>query len=115
MTMNDTWGFKKDDHNWKSTDDLIHKLVDIVSKGGNFLLNVGPTAEGEIPQPSVERLDEIGRVDGRQRREHLRHHGQPVQAACPGAAARRSRASSTCTCSTGPTTASWSCPDCRTT
>jgi alpha-L-fucosidase len=61
MTMNDTWGFKKDDHRWKSTEDLIQKLVDIVSKGGNFLLNVGPTAEGEIPAPSVERLVEIGR------------------------------------------------------
>ena len=61
MTMNDTWGFKKDDHNWKSTEDLIHKLVDIVSKGGNFLLNVGPTAKGEIPQPSIQRLAEIGR------------------------------------------------------
>ena len=61
MTMNDTWGFKKDDHKWKSTEDLIHKLADIVSKGGNFLLNVGPTAEGEIPAASVQRLAEIGR------------------------------------------------------
>ncbi len=61
MTINKTWGFKKDDHNWKPTADLLHKLVDIVSKGGNFLLNVGPTAEGLIPQPSVDRLDEMGR------------------------------------------------------
>jgi alpha-L-fucosidase len=60
MTMNDTWGFKTNDHNWKSTRDLILKLSDIVSKGGNFLLNVGPTSEGEIPQPSIERLKEIG-------------------------------------------------------
>ncbi len=60
MTMNDTWGFKSYDHNWKSTEDLIHKLCDIVSKGGNFLLNVGPTAEGEIPQPSIDRLREVG-------------------------------------------------------
>lgn len=60
MTMNDTWGFKSDDHNWKSTKDLILKLSDIVSKGGNFLLNVGPTAEGEIPEPSIERLKEVG-------------------------------------------------------
>jgi alpha-L-fucosidase len=60
MTMNDTWGFKSWDHNWKSTRDLILKLSDIVSKGGNFLLNVGPTSEGEIPQPSIERLREIG-------------------------------------------------------
>ena len=60
MTMNDTWGYKSWDHNWKSTQTLIHNLVDIVSKGGNYLLNVGPTAEGEIPQPSIERLNEIG-------------------------------------------------------
>ncbi len=59
-TINDTWGYKTDDHNWKSTEDLLHKLVDIASKGGNYLLNVGPTAEGIIPQPSVERLREMG-------------------------------------------------------
>ncbi|GAH05300.1 unnamed protein product, partial [marine sediment metagenome] len=41
MTMNNTWGFKSYDHNWKSTEDLLRKLVDIASKGGNFLLNVG--------------------------------------------------------------------------
>jgi alpha-L-fucosidase len=60
MTMNDTWGFKSYDNNWKSTEDLLRKLVDIASKGDNFLLNVGPTAEGLIPQPSVERLAAIG-------------------------------------------------------
>ena len=59
-TMNDTWGFKVNDHNWKSTEDLVRKLVDIVSKGGNYLLNVGPTAEGVIPQPSVDRLAGMG-------------------------------------------------------
>jgi alpha-L-fucosidase len=61
MTMNDTWGYKKDDHNWKSVPDILHKLVDIVSKGGNFLLNVGPTAEGVIPEPSVQRLAAVGK------------------------------------------------------
>jgi alpha-L-fucosidase len=60
MTMNDTWGFKSYDHNWKSTETLIRFLVDIVSKGGNYLLNVGPTAEGEVPQPSIERLRQMG-------------------------------------------------------
>jgi alpha-L-fucosidase len=50
MTMNDTWGFKSYDHNWKSTDQLIRRLVDITSKGGNFLLNVGPTADGSLFQ-----------------------------------------------------------------
>jgi alpha-L-fucosidase len=60
MTMNDTWGFKSNDHNWKSVETLIRNLVDIASKGGNYLLNVGPTSEGQIPQPSVERLRAIG-------------------------------------------------------
>ena len=60
-TINDTWGFKSYDHNWKSTSDLVRKLVDIASKGGNYLLNVGPTAEGSIPQPSVDRLLGVGR------------------------------------------------------
>ena len=61
MTMNDTWGFKRQDGNWKSAETLIRNLVDIASKGGNYLLNVGPTAEGEIPTPCVERLEAIGR------------------------------------------------------
>jgi alpha-L-fucosidase len=60
MTMNTSWGYKYYDDNWKSAETLIRYLVDIASKGGNFLLNVGPTAEGEIPQPSIERLKEIG-------------------------------------------------------
>jgi alpha-L-fucosidase len=60
MTMNDTWGYKVNDHNWKSAQTLIHNLVDIAAKGGNYLLNVGPTAEGLIPGPSVERLREMG-------------------------------------------------------
>jgi alpha-L-fucosidase len=60
MTMNDTWGFKTDDHNWKSAATLIRNVVDTASKGGNFLLNVGPTAEGRIPDASIERLETIG-------------------------------------------------------
>ncbi len=60
MTMNDTWGYKSYDHNWKSSKELIQNLADIASKGGNFLLNVGPTAEGLIPDASVERLAAIG-------------------------------------------------------
>ena len=61
MTMNDTWGFKTNDHNWKSAEMLVHNLIDIVSKGGNYLLNVGPTSEGLIPNPSIERLKETGK------------------------------------------------------
>ena len=60
MTMNDTWGFSSHDHNWKSSTTLIRNLVDCASKGGNYLLNVGPTSLGEIPDASVERLSEVG-------------------------------------------------------
>ncbi len=59
-TINDTWGFKKDDQNWKKPEDICFKLVDIVSKGGNYLLNVGPDGEGSIPQPSQEILRKVG-------------------------------------------------------
>ncbi len=61
MTMNDTWGFKAYDQNWKSARTMIRNLVDIASKGGNYLLNVGPTAQGAIPDASVTRLEDIGR------------------------------------------------------
>jgi alpha-L-fucosidase len=81
MTMNDTWGYAKNDNNWKSTTDLTRKLIDIASKGGNFLLNVGPTAEGKIPPESVERLREVGQwmkrngaaIYGTQKSPYRRH------------------------------------------
>jgi len=60
MTMNRTWGYRSYDNEWKPTETLVHNLVDIASKGGNFLLNVGPTSQGEIPGPSVERLQQVG-------------------------------------------------------
>jgi alpha-L-fucosidase len=75
-TINDTWGYKSFDNNWKSPTELIHKLVDIASKGGNYLLNVGPTAEGVIPQPSVERLHAIG--------DWLEVNGESVYGTRPG-------------------------------
>lgn len=75
-TINDTWAFKSFDHNWKSATDLIAKLSDIVSKGGNYLLNVGPTAEGVIPQPSVERLQAMG--------AWLDAHGEAIYGTQPG-------------------------------
>lgn len=61
MTMNGTWGYKSWDDDWKPARALIRNLADCASKGGNFLLNVGPTGEGLIPQPSVERLKAVGR------------------------------------------------------
>ena len=61
MTINRSWGFRADDLDYKSAQQLIRNLSDIASKDGNYLLNVGPTAEGEIPAPQIERLLAIGR------------------------------------------------------
>lgn len=60
MTMNGTWGFRTSDTKWKSTEVLIHNLCDIASKGGNYLLNVGPKPDGAFPEESVSRLAQIG-------------------------------------------------------
>ena len=60
MTINGHWGYDQSDHNWKSAATLVRNLVECASKGGNYLLNVGPTAEGLIPAESVERLREVG-------------------------------------------------------
>jgi alpha-L-fucosidase len=60
MTMNNHWGYNKNDNNWKSTQTLVRNLIDCASKGGNYLLNIGPTAEGEFPAASIERLKQIG-------------------------------------------------------
>ncbi len=60
-TVNDTWGFKKSDHNWKKPEDITFKLVDIVSKGGNYLLNVGPDGDGVIPLSSQDSLRAVGK------------------------------------------------------
>lgn len=60
MTMNDTWGYKSYDNNFKSTETLLRNLIDIASKGGNYLLNVGPDSTGLIPQPEVDRLLQVG-------------------------------------------------------
>lgn len=60
MTLNDTWGFAKWDHNWKSSKDVTRKLIDIASRSGNYLLNIGPDARGRVPEESVTRLREMG-------------------------------------------------------
>jgi alpha-L-fucosidase len=58
--MNGTWGYKSYDHNYKTPETLIRNLIDITSKGGNFLLNVGPTNLGEFPQESIDLLAKMG-------------------------------------------------------
>ncbi|MEK6397081.1 MAG: alpha-L-fucosidase [Terriglobus sp.] len=61
MTMNDTWGYKSYDTNFKSTETLVRNLIDIASKGGNYLLNIGPDSHGIVPSAEVERLQAVGR------------------------------------------------------
>ncbi|MEP6725962.1 MAG: alpha-L-fucosidase, partial [Bacteroidota bacterium] len=60
MTMNETWGYKSYASNWKSTETLVRNLIDIASKGGNYLLNVGPKADGTFPQESIDLLKGMG-------------------------------------------------------
>jgi alpha-L-fucosidase len=60
MTMNGTWGYKSYDDKWKSPETMIRNLLDIASKGGNYLLNVGPKADGEFPAESIDRLKTVG-------------------------------------------------------
>lgn len=61
MTMNDSWGFRKNDTDFKSPDTVIRMLVDCMSLGGNLLLDIGPRADGTIPQEEIALLKELGR------------------------------------------------------
>lgn len=61
MTMNTTWGYSRHDEKWKSTTKLIRTLINIASKGGNYLLNIGPLGDGSVPLESVDRLEAMGR------------------------------------------------------
>jgi alpha-L-fucosidase len=75
MTLNHSWGFTERDNDWKSPSLVISQLLEIVSKNGTFLLNVGPTEEGEIPAESVAVLKKVG--------EWLQLNGAPVYGAKP--------------------------------
>ena len=76
MTLNDHWGYNRNDRHWKSTTTLVRNLVDCASKGGNYLLNVGPTADGLIPFECVARLREVG--------DWMRANGEAVYGTLPG-------------------------------
>ena len=60
QTLNHTWGYSKFDKEWKSTGEVIHRLAEIVSKGGNYLLNIGPMGDGSIPEESIKVLKGVG-------------------------------------------------------
>lgn len=61
-TLNDSWGYKINDHHWKTPQEVFDKLKDINGKGGNLILNLGPDGKGQIPQPSIKVLKEVGQM-----------------------------------------------------
>lgn len=61
QTFSGSWGYYRDEHSWRTSDELIRTLVDCVSKGGNLLLNVGPTGRGEFDERALSRLRDMGR------------------------------------------------------
>ena len=77
MTINGHWGYNKADHKWKSPTEIVRNLINIVSKGGNYLLNIGPTSEGLLPPPSVKSLEGVGKW--------LRANGEAIYGAGPTA------------------------------
>jgi alpha-L-fucosidase len=77
QTLNSTWGYSKFDQQWKTPATVIQRLVEIVSKGGNYLLNIGPMADGTIPSASVTTLEKVG--------AWMRENGESIYgtSACP--------------------------------
>jgi alpha-L-fucosidase len=81
-TMNNSWGFKHYDHDWKYPKETLFWLIELVSKGGNYMLNIGPDGEGNIPRENIDILNEIGKwlstygdaIYGT-RRWHVTHEG----------------------------------------
>ena len=76
QTMNTTWGFSKFDQQWKTPGEVIHRMVEIVSKGGNYLLNIGPMADGTVPTASVATLQGVGAWMQKNSESHLWHNGK---------------------------------------
>ena len=82
--MNGSWGWR-DDNKWKSTETLIRNLIDIASKGGNYLLNVGPKPDGTFPDESIIRLKANWSMDGCKWPGYLRYKGKSFRLAFLGA------------------------------
>jgi len=60
-TTNNSWGFKSYDHDWKKSVEVLSWLIDVVSRGGNYLLNVGPDGQGKIPAECAAILRDVGK------------------------------------------------------
>jgi alpha-L-fucosidase len=75
MTLNTTWGYSEHDHAWKSDETLIRNLIDIASKGGNYLLNIGPKGDGSVPEESVRSMQAVG--------AWMKQNGESIYATAP--------------------------------
>ncbi|WP_406345853.1 alpha-L-fucosidase [Streptomyces sp. NBC_00648] len=92
MTLNDHWGYARYDQNWKSSTTLVRNLLATTSRSGNYLLNVGPDAHGRIPQPSVDRLRQMGdwlRASGQGEAVYGARYGGLVEEPAWGAVSRK--------------------------
>jgi alpha-L-fucosidase len=83
QTFSGSWGYHRDESSWRSTDELIRTLIDCVSKGGNLLLNVGPTGRGEFDERALARLAGIGEWMKRHSRSIYGCTQSPVGFQCP--------------------------------
>ena len=61
MTMNDSWGYQRADDDWKTPKTIVRNLITCARDGGNYLLNIGPKADGSIPEESVRILTAVGK------------------------------------------------------
>ena len=86
------------DNHLKSSRALVHTLCEVAGKGGNLLLNVSPMGDGALPPEQIERLEEIARLDGAQRREYHRHPARAGAVAVLWTARPAATIASTCTC-----------------
>jgi alpha-L-fucosidase len=77
QTLNGTWGYSRFDQEWKTPAGVVQRLVEVVSKGGNYLLNIGPMGDGTVPPPSVAVLEQVG--------SWVRKNGESIYgtSACP--------------------------------
>ncbi len=105
QTLNTTWGYSKFDQDWKTPGVVIRRLVEIVSKGGNYLLNIGPMPDGSVPAPSRRHSHRSRPLDEAQLRMHLRHHRQHPARIPLGPHHRQRQQAFISTSSVGPPTA----------
>lgn len=61
-TLNSSWGYKKRDHDWRNPENVFREFVKVVSRGGNYLLNIGPRGDGSVPEPSLKILEQVGQM-----------------------------------------------------